>query len=107
MGNTWSRPNDVVPFVDASQEDIAEVNRPDAVVDLLEPDGVLLECVGDEQQALLQTDGAGVGDALDDEVPGTTGRAAGRRRTRVLRGGRATQEAGSRGPRGGAPHCRG
>ena len=70
MGNTWSRPNDVVPFVDASQEDIAEVNRPDAVVDLLEPDGVLLERVGDEQQALLQTDGAGVGDAFDDEVPG-------------------------------------
>ena len=60
----------MVPFIDASQEHVAEVNRPDAVVDLLEADGVLLERVGNEQQPLLQTDGAGVGDAFDDEVPG-------------------------------------
>ena len=41
MGNTWLHPDDVVPFVDAAQEDVAEVNGPDAVVDLLETDGVL------------------------------------------------------------------
>ena len=70
MGNTWLRPDDVVPFVDAAQEDVAEVNGPDVVVDLLETDGVLLERVGDEQQPLPQADGASVGDALDDEVPG-------------------------------------
>lgn len=62
--------DDVVPFVDASKEHVAEVNGPDAVADLLEAGGVLLEGVGDEQQPLLQADGAGVGDTLDDEVPG-------------------------------------
>jgi hypothetical protein len=46
------------------------VNRPDAVGDLLEADWELLERVGDEQQPLPPADGAGVGDALDDEVPG-------------------------------------
>jgi hypothetical protein len=38
MGDRWLGPDDVVAFVDAAQEDVAEVNRPDAVVDLLEPD---------------------------------------------------------------------
>ena len=46
------------------------MNRRDAVVNLLEADRVLLECIGDEQQPLLQADGAGVRDARDDEVPG-------------------------------------
>ena len=63
MGNTRLRPDGVVPFVDASQEDVAEVNGPDAVVDLLEADGVLLERVGDEQQPPFQADGSSVGDA--------------------------------------------
>ena len=63
-------PDDVIPFVDPSQEHLAEVDRPDPVVDLLEADGVLLERVGEEQEPLLQADGAGVGDALDDEVTG-------------------------------------
>jgi hypothetical protein len=40
---------DVVPFVD-SQEHATEMDRPDAVVDLLEADGVCLEGVGDEQR---------------------------------------------------------
>lgn len=35
-----------------------ELNGPDAVVDLLEPDGMLLQGIGEEQQALLQADGA-------------------------------------------------
>ena len=71
MGNTWwLRPEDVVPFVDAAEQHEAEVNRPDAVGDLLEAHGMLLEGVGDEQQSLFEADGAGVGDTLDDEGPG-------------------------------------
>src|SRR5216117_424934 len=54
MGNTRLRPDGVVPFVDASQEDVAEVNGPDAVVDLLEADGVLLERVGDDSSRLFR-----------------------------------------------------
>ncbi len=68
MGDRWLGPDDVVPFVDATQQDVAEVNGPDAVGDLLEADGMLLERVGEEEQALLQADGAGVGDALDEEM---------------------------------------
>src|SRR5205809_7672461 len=56
MGNTRLRPDGVVPFVDASQEDVAEVNGPDAVVDLLEADGVLLQRVGQEDQALSEAE---------------------------------------------------
>jgi len=47
MGNTFALgPDHVVPFVDASQEHVTEMNRPDAIVDLLEPDMMLLERVG-------------------------------------------------------------
>ena len=74
MGDSWwpgrSRPDDVVSFVDPPQEHVAEVDRPDPVGDLLEADGMLLERVGDEEQAPLEAKGAGIGDALDDEVPG-------------------------------------
>ena len=71
MGDTFFLgPDDVVALVDPSQEHATEVDGPDTVVDLLEADGVLLEGVGDEQQPLLQTDGTGVGDPLDDEVSG-------------------------------------
>jgi hypothetical protein len=38
----------------------AEVNGPDAVVDLFEADGVLLQRVGQEEHALPEADGAGV-----------------------------------------------
>src|SRR5438034_7842108 len=75
MGNTWwLRSDDVVAFVDASEQHAAEMNRPDAVGNLLESDGMLLEGVGDKQQPLLEADGAGVGHALDDEVPGVLDR---------------------------------
>ena len=40
--------NDVFPFIDFSEEDLAEVNRPDAIVDFLETDGVLFERIGNE-----------------------------------------------------------
>jgi hypothetical protein len=86
MGDRWLGPDDVVTFVHSPQQDTAEVNRPDAVGDLLEPERVLLERIGDEQQPLLQADGARVGDALDEEVPG------------ILDGGHGTRVGAGRGP---------
>ncbi len=78
MGNTCRlRPDDVIPFVDPSQEDTAEVDRPDAVVDLLEADRVLLEGVRDEHEPFLEPDRPGVGDTLDDEVAGVLDRNSG------------------------------
>src|SRR6266446_2006165 len=62
--------NDVVPFVESSDQDPAEVNGPDAVGDLLEPDRVLLERFRDEEQALLEAERPSVGDALHEEMPG-------------------------------------
>lgn len=71
MGDTRRlRSDDVVPLVDPAQEDAAEVDRPDPVVDLLEPDRVLLEGVGDEHEPFLEPDRPGVGDPLDDEGAG-------------------------------------
>jgi hypothetical protein len=69
MGDRWRGPDDVVAFVDPPQPDMAEVDRPDAVGDLLEADGVLLEGVGEEEPALLEAEGAGVGDARDEAGP--------------------------------------
>jgi len=60
--------NGGVTFVESGDEHLAEVDRPDAVVDLLEPDGVRRQGVGDEKQARLDAEGAGRGDARDEEV---------------------------------------
>ena len=38
-----SRVDDVVAFIDARQEDIAEVDGPDPIVDFLEAEDLLLE----------------------------------------------------------------
>ena len=46
------------------------MNGPDPVADLLEADGMLLQGVGEEEELLLQANGARVGDALDEEVAG-------------------------------------
>ena len=46
------------------------MNRPDAIVDFLESDGVLLQRVGDEEQALLEPKRPRVRDAFHDEMPG-------------------------------------
>ena len=73
-------PDDVVAFVDASEQDLAEVNGPDAIVDFLEADGMLLQRIGEEEQPFLQTDGARVRHALDQEVAGILD---GRQRARV------------------------
>ena len=66
--------NDVVPFVEASNQDAAEMNRPDPVGDLLEADRVLFERIGDEEQSLLEAKRPSVGDALHQEVPGILNR---------------------------------
>jgi len=68
MGDRWLGPDDVVAFVDAAEQHVAEMNRPDPVVDFLEADGMLLQRMGDEQEALPHADGARVGDALDEEM---------------------------------------
>ena len=44
-----SSANDEVAFIESSQEHLTEVDRPDAIVDLVEADGVLLERIGDEE----------------------------------------------------------
>ena len=63
-------PNDQVTFVEPREEDVTEVNRPDAIVYFLEADGVGCERVTDEEQASFEPERAGVRDALHEEVPG-------------------------------------
>jgi len=65
-----SVPDDIVALVEASEEHAVEVDGPDPVIDFLQADVVLFEGVGDEQQPVLEAKGAGVGDALDQEVAG-------------------------------------
>jgi hypothetical protein len=48
--------DDVVTFVDARQPDVAEVDRPDSIIDFLEAEDLLLERVRDEEQAFLESD---------------------------------------------------
>src|SRR5262245_48944985 len=88
--------NYVISFVDPAEQNLAEVNGPDPVVDLLEPDWVLLERVGKKEQPLPQAEGAGVGDALDEKVPRVLDRrqraGVAPRRRPVRRRGRPTAE---------------
>lgn len=70
-GDTGIPADDVVPFVDPAQQDLAEVDRPDAIGGLLKADGELLEGLGNEHKPLPDPDCPGVGDALEDEVAGT------------------------------------
>ena len=46
------------------------MNGPDAVVHLLEAYGMLLECVREKEQPLLEPNRAGVRDALDEKMAG-------------------------------------
>jgi len=52
------RADNKVAFVESGQEDAAEVDRPDPVVDLVEADMMLLEGVGNEEQATLEPEGS-------------------------------------------------
>jgi len=60
--------DDVVPFVQAGEQDATEVDGPDPVVDLLESDVVLLQGIGDEQGPVLEAEGARVRDPLHEKV---------------------------------------
>ena len=75
---------DVVPFVDTRQEDVAEVDGPDSVGHFLEAEDLLLERVRDEEQALLEPDRARIRHALGTVVAGVLDRRddAGRRTRR-------------------------
>jgi hypothetical protein len=67
------------------------------MVDLLKPDAVLLQGIGDEQQSVLETERAGVRDALDEEMPRVLARRdlAGKRpRRRAVAGGWGTAAEG-------------
>jgi len=55
--------DDEVGFVHGSEQCVAEVDVPEAVIDLLETDVVLLERVGDEDEAVLETEGGLAGGA--------------------------------------------
>jgi hypothetical protein len=46
--------NDVVPFLEAPDQDATEVDRPDAVVDLLETHRVVDESIGNKENPLLE-----------------------------------------------------
>ena len=47
-------PDDIVALVDAAEQDVAEVNRPDPIVDFLEADGMLLQGVGEKSSRFLK-----------------------------------------------------
>jgi len=92
MGDTQLPFDQRLPFVDPSQEYVAEVERPNAVIDLFEADAMLLERGREIEQPGLEANGAGVGDPLHEEVPGIfeRGQCAGirARRRAVERAGR-------------------
>lgn len=65
-----SIPDHVAAFVEAGEQHAVEVTGPDPVVDLLQANVVLLQGLGDEQQPPFETNCAGVGDPLDEKLPG-------------------------------------
>jgi len=67
--STGSVSNNHVALVDFRQKDRPEIDRPDAVIGFFQADVMLFECVGDEEQLVLEPERAGVGDLLDQEVP--------------------------------------
>jgi hypothetical protein len=63
-----SVPDDHVAFVDLPEQDRSKVDGPESVVGFFQADELLFEGVGDEEQFVFEPEGAGVGDALDQEV---------------------------------------
>ena len=87
--------DDVVAFIDAGEEDVAEVDGPDPIVDFLEADNLLLERVRDEEQARLEPDRPRVGHALGNVMPRVL---EGRQVARVRAGGGLVQGRGGPAP---------
>jgi len=64
-----SAPNHVIPFIKAWDEDVAEVDRPDAILNLIETHVLALERGGQEEQPSPEAEGAAAGDPLHEIVP--------------------------------------
>jgi hypothetical protein len=56
-------------LIDLGEENGVEVDRPDSIVDLLQPDELLLQGIGDEEQLVLEPEGPSVRHAFDDVMP--------------------------------------
>src|SRR5882672_3726511 len=92
MGNTQLPIHQRLSFVDPPKQDPTEKERPDAIVDLLKADAMLLQCSRQVEQPGLEPDGTGVGDTLHEKVDGILERGErariGARRGAVERAGR-------------------
>ena len=84
--------DDTIALVEAREQDRAEVNRPDPIVNFFESDVVVVERSGEVQQPGLKANRAGIRDAFDEEVARIVQRWecrwVGPRRRRVVRAGR-------------------
>ena len=85
-------PDNVVTFINASEQDVAEVNRPNSVVDLLEADRMLRQRIGEKERSLPQSNRSCVRHAFHENVAGIFDR---RQRARV-RAPRGTVQDGRR-----------
>ena len=65
-----SAPNDILAFIEPCDQDVTEVDRPDAIVDLIQPHVVAFEGRGEEEQPAPEAEGAAAGDPLHEVVPG-------------------------------------
>ena len=65
---TESFADDIVALIEAREQDRAEVNQPDPVVDFFETDGVIVERIGEIPHPGLKTNRAGIIDAFDEKV---------------------------------------
>ena len=95
MGNTQLPFHHRLPFVDPPQQHVAEVQRPNAIGDFLKADAMGLQSGRQVQQPGLEANGAGVGDALHEEMAGIFERG---QRARVRPGRWAIERAGCAAP---------
>ena len=62
--------DDVVALIELRQQDVVEVDRPYAIVDLFQANPVPLERVGDEQEPMLEAERPRARHPFDEEMPG-------------------------------------
>ena len=67
-------PNDVISLGESCDQDLTEVDRPDAVFDLVKSHIVAFEWRGQEEQSTPEAEGATAGDPLHEIVPGVVDR---------------------------------
>ena len=89
---TGSFADDIVALIEAREQDRAEVNRPNPVVDFFETDVAIVERIGEIQHPGLNANRAGIADPFDEKLARTVRRGEFRRvrprRRRVVRAGR-------------------